>query len=125
MILVIGLGLLVRSRHAPISPFVAKYAGDALWALLVFLGWGWLLRSASTPAVAWISLSFAWTIEFLQLYQAPWIQAVRQTTIGNLALGSTFNAPDLAAYGLGIAIGVVAERLCRFQAAPPRQTVGP
>ena len=41
--LVIGAGLLWRSGLFPLPDFVAKYGGDSLWALVVFLGLGSLM----------------------------------------------------------------------------------
>ncbi len=108
--LVVAAGLLWRSRLLPLSSFIAKYGGDALWALVVFLGFGLLLRRASTWRVALIAVCFAFSIEFLQLYHADWIDLIRSSRIGHLVLGSTFNGPDLIAYGVGIALGAWAER---------------
>src|SRR5688572_32997272 len=99
----IGMGLLWRSRLLPLSSFTAKYGGDALWALAVFLGFGLLFRRASTLRIAFVSICFAWSIEFLQLYHAPWIDSLRAHQLGHLILGSTFNSPDLPAYAIGIA----------------------
>jgi len=110
--LVVGLGLLWRSRLLPLSAFSTKYGGDALWALLVFLGLGFLLRRASTLRIALGSLGFASLVEFSQLYHAPWIDVIRSTQIGRLIFGSTFNWPDLPAYAFGIALGALAECLC-------------
>src|SRR4051794_41576573 len=100
--LVMGTGLLWRSRFLPLSSFTAKYGGDALWALLVFLGFGLVFNRCSTLRIALFSLCFAWSIEFLQLYHAHWIELIRSTRIGHLILGSTFNSPDLLAYAVGI-----------------------
>lgn len=102
-------GLLWRSRLLPLTPFMAKYGGDALWALMVFLGFGFLFIRITTLRLAIISLGFAWSIEFLQIYHAPWIDGIRAMRVGHLVLGSTFNWPDLIAYAVGVAIGVLAE----------------
>ncbi len=59
-----------------------------------------------------VSLGFTWVIEFSQIYHAVWIDSIRETRIGHLILGSTFNAPDLLAYAVGIALGVMIERVC-------------
>ncbi len=109
--LVIGAGLLWRSNWLPLSSSVAKYGGDALWALMVFLGFGILFCRASTARIAWGAIGFAWCIEFLQLYHAPWIDSIRATQLGRLVLGSSFNAPDLMAYVVGIAVGACVEWL--------------
>lgn len=108
--LVIGTGLLWRSRLLPLPSSIAKYGGDALWALLVFLGLGLLFGRTSTLRIAFIAVCFAWSIEFLQLYHAQWIDLIRSTRIGRLVLGSSFNSPDLLAYAIGITLGALAER---------------
>jgi hypothetical protein len=93
----------------PLSGFFSKYGGDALWALMVFLCFGFAFCRSSTLRIALGALCFAWAIEFLQLYHAHWIDTVRATRVGRLVLGDTFNGPDLIAYTVGIAVGVVAE----------------
>ena len=49
---VVAAGLLWRSRFMPLPPFAAKYGGDALWALMVFVGVGFLFPRASTRVLA-------------------------------------------------------------------------
>ncbi|MES2659241.1 MAG: DUF2809 domain-containing protein [Verrucomicrobiota bacterium] len=107
--LVMAAGLLWRSRFLPLPPFLGKYGGDALWALLVFFGFGFLFKRISTLRLSLVSLGFAWVIEFSQLYHAPWIDAIRAMRIGHLVLGSTFNWPDLPAYAIGVAVGALLE----------------
>ncbi len=109
--LVLGAGLLWRSHFFPLPKFASKYGGDGLWALLVFFGFGFLFYRASTQRIALLALTFAWCIEFSQMYHAQWIHALRATRIGRLILGSTFNYPDLFAYLGGISIGAFLELL--------------
>lgn len=113
-------GILWRSRFLHLPAFLTKYGGDALWALLVFFGFGFLLRRVSTRRLALVSLGFAWAVEFSQLYHAPWIDSIRAMRIGHLVLGSTFNGPDLAAYACGIALGALLEsgRACLARRNP-------
>jgi len=108
-ILVVGAGLLWRSGLFPLSNFLAKYGGDSLWALVVFLGFGFAFLRSATWRIGLSALGFAWAVEFLQLYHAHWIEAIRSTVIGRLVLGTSFNSPDLIAYAIGIALGVLAE----------------
>jgi len=107
--LVIGAGLLWRSGRLPLSSFVAKYGGDSLWALMVFLCFGFVFRRSSTLRISLAAVCFAWSVELLQLYHAPWIDAIRSTRPGQLVLGSSFNSPDLIAYVAGIAVGALGE----------------
>jgi hypothetical protein len=108
-VVVVAAGLLWRSGFIPLPQWLSNNGGDALWALMVFVGFGFLFPRASTLAAALLSLSFSWGVEFSQLYHAPWIDAIRATLPGRLVLGSTFNWPDLPAYALGIAMGAWAE----------------
>jgi Protein of unknown function (DUF2809) len=108
-IAVVASGLLWRSGIIPLPGWLSNNGGDALWALMVFLGFGFLFPHASTLVITLLSLTFAWGVEFSQLYNAPWIDAIRTTFPGRLALGNTFYWPDLPAYAVGIALGAWAE----------------
>ena len=107
--LVIGLGLLWRSPLIPLPRGVAKYGGDSLWALCVFLAFGFVFPRTSTARVAFMAVCVAWSIEFSQLSHADWIEKIRATLPGRLILGNTYNTPDLLAYLFGIAFGAVLE----------------
>jgi len=109
---VIGTGLLWRSGLIPLSDFVSKYGGDALWAVVVFLCFGIVFPRSATVRIGLAAVCFAWGVEFLQLYHSPWLDGVRSTRPGRLVLGSMFNSPDLLAYVVGIGLGVLAE--CMF-----------
>src|SRR5215213_7541713 len=50
--IVVCAGLASRSDALGLPPFVAKYAGDALWALMVFPGIAFVFPNWSTAAVA-------------------------------------------------------------------------
>jgi Protein of unknown function (DUF2809) len=106
-IAVIAAGLLWRSGLIPMPPWLSNNGGDALWALMVFVGFGFLLPRASTLVVAVLALAFARGVEFSQLYNAPWIDAIRATIPGKLVLGNTFYWPDLIAYAVGVALGAL------------------
>ena len=110
----------MRSRFVSLPKSIEKYGGDAIWALMVFLGLALVFHRTSTLRVGLIALAFAWAIEFLQIYHAPWIDGIRAMRIGHLVLGSTFNAPDLLAYATGIAAGVASESILKN----PQRTSG-
>lgn len=106
---VVAAGLLWRSGLIPLPAWLSNNGGDALWALMVFLGFGFLFPRGATWIVALLAMTFSWGVEFSQLYHAPWIDAIRATTPGKLVLGNTFAWPDLVAYTVGIALGTLAE----------------
>ena len=106
---VIAIGLASRRGYMPFPAWLGNYPGDALWAWVVLLCVAWV-RPANTRSklVIW-SLVIAFAIEFLQLYQAPWIQAVRANKLAYLVLGNGFDPLDLLAYAVGIAIGAAVD----------------
>jgi len=104
MLIVIGLGLLVRSPMISLPVFFSKYLGDALWAMVVFLGLAILFRDARTIVLALCAMGISTLVELSQLYHDAWIDSVRKTIFGRLVLGNIFHWPDLIAYGLGILV---------------------
>jgi hypothetical protein len=104
---ILGVG---SRRYAHALPgFIATYAGDTLWALAAFAGIGFLLPRASMRTVALLAMAFSIAIELSQLYHAPWIDSIRQTTLGGLILGFGFLWSDLACYAAGVGLGVILE----------------
>jgi hypothetical protein len=102
-------GLASRRYAAHLPWWLAKNAGDALYATMVFWGFGFLAPRAGTPRVALAAVAFCFAIELTQLYQAPWIDAVRATTPGRLVLGQGFHAFDLVCYVVGVGLGAALE----------------
>ncbi|MFP2926427.1 DUF2809 domain-containing protein [Pyxidicoccus sp. 3LG] len=124
-VLVLLLGLASRSKSLPWPAFFAAYAGDTLWALLVFL----LLRfvAPGRPAlhVAGAALAFSFAVELSQLYQAPWLNAVRRTLPGRLVLGAGFLWSDLVCYTAGVLAGLGLDSALRLRAATPASSPRP
>ena len=101
--LVIATGLTSRSAAPALPQFVASYAGDTLWASLVFLILAMAMPNFRAPALAAIACAIAFSVELLQLYQASWLNALRDTLPGRLVLGQGFLFSDLLCYTIGIA----------------------
>jgi len=115
IILVMFLGLASRRYSYVLPTWAATNAGDALWALMVFLGFGFIFKSSSTLKTALLAITFSYSIEISQLYHAPWIDAMRNNTIGGLILGYGFLWSDLVCYIIGIIIGVLIEGIIRYK----------
>ena len=105
------LGIASRRYAQALPGFIAAYAGDTLWALAAFAGFGLLLPRASTRTVASLAMILSIAVELSQLYHAPWIDSIKQTTLGGLILGFGFLWSDLACYAAGVGIGVILERI--------------
>ncbi len=108
LLLVVATGLLSRSEYASHLPgFIQDYAGDTLWALALYIVLAFFSPGAGTKELLFISLIISFAIEFSQLYQADWINSVRNTKPGGLILGSGFKWSDLLCYSAGIFTGFV------------------
>ncbi|MCU4988246.1 DUF2809 domain-containing protein [Bacillus cereus] len=112
-IVVIILGLSSRKLAFALPALLNDYLGDALWALMIFTGFGFLFPKIETKKLAFISLMFCYGIEVSQLYHAEWIDSVRATTLGGLVLGYGFLWSDLVAYTIGVGIGMFYEFMLR------------
>lgn len=111
LLLVVLAGLASRRYPALLPATLGKYPGDALWALMVFIGWGMVFPARSTLRILIYTLVTSYGVEFGKLYRAPWLNDVRDSTIGHLILGSTFSWQNLAAYTIGAVVGAVVERV--------------
>ena len=107
--LVLLLGLATRWSGLPWPAWVVAYAGDGLYALMVFLGLGFLFPRAGTLVLGAACLAFCYGVEVSQLHHAPWIDGIRATRLGGLVLGYGFLWADLLCYTVGTAVGVAGE----------------
>ncbi|MFJ9057445.1 DUF2809 domain-containing protein [Streptomyces sp. NPDC102409] len=106
----VAAGLGVR---ATASGDVAKYAGDALYTVLVHTLVVLLVPRVRPPTAAGVALAVSWAVELAQLTGVP-ADLARRSTVARLVLGSTFNAPDLLWYAAGAALAwAVHSRLVR------------
>ncbi|WP_289136487.1 DUF2809 domain-containing protein [uncultured Brevibacillus sp.] len=84
--------------------FVAEHFGDALWACMIYFGFRTCFAHKTISYAMWCSLVFCFAVEGSQLYQADWINSIRETALGALVLGKGFLTADLLRYTAGIAI---------------------
>jgi len=120
LLLTIALGLASRRYADTLPSFIAAYAGDALWAAMVFWIAALLFPRTRTRTLAAIALGLSFAVELSQLYQAPWINEIRATRLGALALGHGFLWSDLLCYAAGVALASVAD-LGLLSLAKPRR----
>lgn len=98
----VSLGVASRLYGSVLPAFVARYAGDVLWASMVVWLLALLWPRASTRRVALGAFLTAVVVEVSQLYHAPWLDAARATRAGALLLGQGFLWSDLVCYTLGV-----------------------
>ncbi|TCW57985.1 uncharacterized protein DUF2809 [Bacillus thuringiensis] len=112
-IVIIILGLSSRKLAFALPHLLNACLGDALWALMIFTGFGFLFPKIETKKLAFISLLFCYGIEVSQLYHAEWIDSIRATTLGGLVIGYGFLWSDIVAYTIGVGVGFLFEFLLR------------
>ena len=112
-VLTVSLGL--ASRRAPgAPPWVQLYLGDVLWGMMFFALAALVWPARSTAWLTGAAIASTVAIELSQLYQAPGINAVRDTRLGGLLLGHEFSVSDVMSVTLG---GLLAGALDRLRAA--------
>lgn len=111
------LGLIIRAKPEYFPLFLSSYTPDVLWAFLVFaLAVSFAPRLTTAKAAA-IGLAVAYLVECSQIYQAPFINDIRDTRIGGLLLGHGFLWSDLLCYTIGIMFGVLCDWIIRKRTA--------
>ncbi len=112
-IVVLFAGLASRRYRTHLPTFIGEFSGDVLWALMLFLAVSFVLAGRPLLQRCIVSLVLAFAVEVSQLYHAPWIDGIRNTTLGGLVLGLGFLWSDLVCYLVGIATGAFAELTMR------------
>lgn len=111
IILIIPLGYTVRFYHG-IAP---EWVNDCLGAIAYQIFWIlFVLFIYPKASLIWTAVGvffFTCGIEFLQLWQPPWLQALRATLPGRLVLGNSFTLSDFPPYLIGSLLGWVWAKL--------------
>ena len=121
LLVTIALGLASRRFADALPHFIAAYAGDALWAATVYWLAALALPRARPRLLAAIALGVSITVEMSQLYHAPWIDSIRATRLGSLALGHGFLWSDLVCYIVGVAFAASVDVSLLSLAKPQRR----
>lgn len=116
--LTVVLGLGSRKLGAHLPRFIADYAGDALYATLVFFLAAFVRPSAPRLGLAGAAFGFSCLVEVSQLSDAPMLVVLRSTVFGRLVLGTTFVWSDIPLYALGAALGAAVD-VGLFRGATP------
>lgn len=124
----VALGLATCRFPGAFPQAVATYGGDALWAAMVFWGAALTRPAACTRTLALVALCVSFGVEASQLVHVPWLDAVRATRLGALALGQGFLWSDLVSYAVGIALaagldGLHRARDCVHTPGMPRRSL--
>ncbi|MCT4590369.1 MAG: DUF2809 domain-containing protein [Carboxylicivirga sp.] len=112
VITTIIVGLASRKFAYLLPDFINLGLGDALWALMMYGIIGFIVPRLSIRNLAIATLVICFVVELSQLWQADWLNAIRNNRFGALVLGRGFLWSDLIAYSLGVGMGVLLEYFC-------------
>jgi hypothetical protein len=104
-------GLLSRRVAHALPQVIAEYAGDVLWAFMVFWLFAIVAPGARTALLAACAFATSVVVEVSQAWSAPWLVALRETRIGALVLGQGFLVSDLMCYAVGVMLAAAVDRL--------------
>ena len=110
-IIVCGLALRGFGLGLGLPPFVVKYGGSMLWGTMVFFLVAIAASHLSRRSIALISISIAVCVELFRLVHAPWLDELSADHGGALLLGRVFSPWNMLAYGVGIALGMLLDRI--------------
>lgn len=112
---IILLGLASRKYSHLLHLLIAQNAGDFLWSMMVYFGFRFIFVRKSSLTAIFLSFWFSFGIEFSQLYQAEWINQIRDTFLGALIFGKGFLLIDLIRYTAGIFTASVLDKWIRWR----------
>lgn len=104
LLIVIPLGLASRIWGADLPVFISDNAGDALWTVAVYLSLAICLPRWSALKLGCLAIGISFGVEFAQMIDADWLNALRKTLPGRLLLGSGFLWVELIRYAVGAVI---------------------
>ena len=108
--LTIVVGLASRHFAFLLPPWLAKNAGDVLYAVMAYWLLGFCFPRLSPAYTALAAALFCFGIEFLKFVQAPWLVAARHNRLGMLVFGSGFHVSNLVCYTLGVLAALLIEK---------------
>jgi len=111
LIIVCGLALRKFGLGLGLPSVLVKYGGSMLWGTMVFFLVAVAAPGQSRWRMALISVLLAVCVELFRLVHTPWIDDFRLTTAGALLLGRVFSPWNMLAYGVGIMLGMILDRL--------------
>ena len=122
MLVTIAAGLAIRVVELGLPPFIVKYGGSMLWAVMIYWAVSTLLPAWRIPALLALTGAIATGVEFFKLYQSSSVNAFRHTLPGIILLGRIFSVWDIVAYWIAIGAAALVDRCLRSGCARERPT---
>ncbi len=105
--IVVILGLLSKFYPGPYREWVNNSLGGVFYVVFFILIFALFARKNRIWLVSLSVLLVTSGLEFLQLWQPPFLQAIRSTFIGRTLIGTTFVPSDFSYYVIGAVLGYI------------------
>ena len=105
MAVIVPLGLVLKFYQGPGQAWLNDTFGGVPYEIFFVLLAAYIWPAASPGRIAIAVCLATCGLEFLQLWQPPWLQAIRATLPGRLVLGNTFSWTDFPYYFIGSGLG--------------------
>lgn len=100
-LVLVPLGLATKAYRGPFAPWVNGSAGGILYVIFWTQAIALFAPRASPRRQALCIFGITSLLEIAQLWQPPWLQAIRATLPGQLFLGRQFDGWDFGHYAIG------------------------
>ncbi|WP_299414768.1 DUF2809 domain-containing protein [Acaryochloris sp. IP29b_bin.148] len=105
MAVIVPLGLTFKFYQGPGQSWLNDTFGGVPYEIFFVLLAAYIWPSVSPGRIAISVCLTTCGLEFLQLWQPAWLQAIRATLLGRLVLGNTFSWEDFPYYFVGSGLG--------------------
>ncbi|MFT5194468.1 MAG: hypothetical protein ACI9EW_004016 [Cellvibrionaceae bacterium] len=106
IVLLFAIGLPTRITPNTYPFWYTTYAGDFIWAMMIFFLYRLFFRWQPIQAFL-VALSTTYIIEITQLFNPLWLENLRSIKLIGLIIGYSFLWSDIVAYTAGISLGAI------------------
>ncbi|MEO7967110.1 MAG: DUF2809 domain-containing protein [Gemmatimonadaceae bacterium] len=110
-----ALGLFAHLHGASLGVVRRDVVGDVLWAAMIAFWIGALAPMARLTMRAIVAYAICAIVEVSQLLHTPVLDTLRATRVGQLVLGSGFDARDFLAYAIGVSMAALIDAVARIR----------
>ncbi|MFK7800415.1 MAG: DUF2809 domain-containing protein [Anaerolineae bacterium] len=104
LLFAIGLPTRITPNNYPL--WYTTYAGDFIWAMMIFFLYRLFFRWETLTAFL-VTLATTYIIEITQLFHPAWLDYLRTYKLIGLIIGYSFLWSDIIAYTAGISLGAL------------------
>ncbi|WP_294343881.1 DUF2809 domain-containing protein [uncultured Clostridium sp.] len=111
IIMAIILTIMIENYKNVLPLSIGNYLENVLKALIIYLFIAFIFKKISAINISVISMLICSCFSISNLCEIPWVDNIKNTSIGLFILGNSFVYTDLICYLVGVILGFVLEML--------------